>query len=102
MLLNKISKNYIICAVTILGIGCSNKNQTTESSSNKIEPLLAHIDSSVKPSDDFFNFANGSWFKANPIPESETNNGIFLQVKDTVNNAIKAICENAAKNSNAA
>ena len=39
------------------------------------DPLAAHIDSTEKPGDDFFLYANGKWFKENPIPASEQNNG---------------------------
>ena len=71
-------------------------------SSEKIaaDPLIEHIDSSVSPGKDFFSFANGTWFKKNPIPASETGNGIFLMVGDSVNNVLKLICESTAKETN--
>jgi putative endopeptidase len=60
------------------------------------DPLVAHIDSTVKPGDDFFLFANGKWFKENPIPASEQNNGIWQLIQDTINSQIRTICESSA------
>ncbi len=70
------------------------------------DALVLHIDNSVKPGTDFFNYANGNWFKQNPIPASEQSNGIFLTIQDTINAQVRQICEssagiyNAAKGSN--
>ncbi len=63
---------------------------------NSRDPLVAHIDSTVKPGDDFFLFANGKWFKENPIPASEGSNGLWLMIGDTINAQIRQICESAA------
>lgn len=66
------------------------------------DPLVTHRDTTVSPADDFFRYANGSWFKSNPIPGSERSNGIFRTIEDTINAQVKRICENAAKNKDAA
>ena len=65
------------------------------------DPLVAHIDSTVKPGDDFFLFANGKWFKENPTPASEQNNGIWQLIQDTINAQIRTICESSASLINA-
>ena len=62
------------------------------------DPLITNRDTTVSPSDNFFNYANGGWFKRNPIPESERSNGIFRTIGDTINNQIKSICEKSSKN----
>lgn len=61
-----------------------------------IDPLVSHIDSTVKPGDDFFMYANGKWFKQNPIPSNESSNGIFQLIQDTINAQIRNICESSA------
>ncbi|WP_205461920.1 M13 family metallopeptidase [Mangrovibacterium lignilyticum] len=68
---------------------------------NGPDALAAHIDSTINPGDDFFLFANGKWFKENPIPASETYNGIFQIIQDTVNAQVRNICESAAGLENA-
>jgi putative endopeptidase len=60
------------------------------------DALVSHIDSTVKPGDDFFLFANGKWFKENPIPASEQSNGLWQLIQDTINAQVKNICESSA------
>jgi len=60
------------------------------------DALVSHIDSTVKAGDDFFLFANGKWFKANPIPPSEQSNGLWQLIQDTINSQIRNICESSA------
>lgn len=62
----------------------------------KKDALAMHIDSTVRPGDDFFLFANGKWFKENPIPASETSNGIWQIIQDTINAQIKELCISSA------
>jgi putative endopeptidase len=60
------------------------------------DPLVVHIDTAVKPGDDFFQYANGRWFKENPIPASEAFNGLWRLIQDTINTQIRAMCESSA------
>ncbi|MCX6120067.1 MAG: M13 family metallopeptidase [Ignavibacteriales bacterium] len=66
-----------------------------------IDPLIAHIDSTVKPGNDFFLYANGKWFKENPIPASEASNGLWQIIQDTINEQIRNVCESSAAITNA-
>ena len=61
------------------------------------DPLASHIDYTVNPGDDFFMYANGQWFKENPIPLSENSNGLWEMIQATINDQIKTICESSAK-----
>ncbi|WP_321436172.1 M13 family metallopeptidase [uncultured Bacteroides sp.] len=70
-------------------------------SSEKGDALASHIDSTTKAGDDFFQFANGKWFKQNPIPASEQSNGIFQLIQDTINAQVRNICESSAAIQNA-
>ena len=63
------------------------------------DPLASNIDSTVKPGQDFFLYANGKWFREHPIPASEQSNGLWQLIQDTINSQVKNICENAAKTS---
>jgi putative endopeptidase len=60
------------------------------------DPLISHIDSAVKPGDDFFHFANGRWFNENPIPASESSNGLWQMIQDTINAQVRNLCESSA------
>jgi putative endopeptidase len=48
---------------------------------------------SVKPGDDFMEYANGPWIRKNPIPAKETRWGSFNQLRDFNINAVKTILE---------
>lgn len=60
------------------------------------DALVSHIDSTVRPGDDFFLYANGKWFKENPIPASEPNNGLWQMIRDTINAQVRNVCESSA------
>lgn len=59
--------------------------------------LAAHIDASVDPGVDFFEYANGAWLKAHPIPASESGWGIGDEVDEELYSRLRAISEEAAK-----
>jgi len=80
----------------LLMVSCSKKEVQFE------DPLITNRDTTVSPADDFFHYANGGWFKKHPIPNSESSNGIFRMIGDTINAQIKDICEKSAKNEDAA
>jgi len=65
------------------------------SDSKKTDLLLSNIDSTVKPGDDFFEYANGGWIKRTPMPESESGWGIGNLVQDEIYNRLKKINEDA-------
>ncbi len=68
--------------------------------SNKPDLLAANIDSSIKPGDDFFEYANGGWIKKTPLPESESGWGIGNLVQDEIYNRLKKINEDAVATKN--
>jgi putative endopeptidase len=41
----------------------------------------ANMDTSIKPGDDFFGYANGTWIKNNPIPDNENRWGSFAVLR---------------------
>ena len=58
----------------------------------------SNMNLSVKPGENFYNYANGDWIKNNPIPPSKTSWGSFLVLRDASLTALKNILEDAAKN----
>ena len=58
---------------------------------------LANMDKSVKPSDDFYTYANGTWLKKNPIPPEESRWGSFNILIEKNNAALRVVAEKAAK-----
>ena len=52
---------------------------------------LAARDTSVKPGDDFWRFANNGWFKANPIPADRTAYGVSVLLAEELEQQQRAI-----------
>jgi putative endopeptidase len=55
----------------------------------------AGMDTSVKPGDSFYNFANGTWAKKTPIPADKSNYGMFSVLSDQSDERTKDIILNA-------
>jgi putative endopeptidase len=63
---------------------------------------LENIDHSVSFADNFYDYANGNWQKANPIPDEESRWGTFNILRNTNNRQVRYILEAAAENTKAA
>ncbi len=96
--MKKYSLPLFAAALPILFYSCNTSNNTAPAGP---DALAANIDSTVKPQDDFFQYANGKWFKNNPIPASEVQNGLWDMIGDTINAQIRNVCESSAKLTNA-
>ena len=83
----------LFSGVIMLTVSCKKEKDFDP---NAADALTTNRDTLVNPSDDFFMYANGGWFKQNPIPDSERSNGIFRTIQDTINNQVKQICEKSA------
>ena len=66
----------------------------------KIAPPLdpKNIDPSVKPGDDFFNYANGAWIKRTEIPPEYSRWGAFNELIERNNDSLHTIAEKASAN----
>jgi predicted metalloendopeptidase len=56
-----------------------------------------NFDPAVKPQSDFYEFANGGWIKANPVPSAYSSWSAFHEVDEHNKFALHQILENAAK-----
>jgi putative endopeptidase len=71
------------------------KNTETPAGKRKfIDPV--NMNMSAKPSEDFYEYANGAWLKTAKIPASESGWGSFNELREFNQNALKSICEDAA------
>ena len=83
----------ILLAITTLALisSCNNKQATP-----KPDILAANLDSTVKPGEDFFEYANGDWLKKNPIPGEQSSWGIGNLVIEENLKRLREISEKAA------
>lgn len=75
----------------------ADKPKGSTASSPARDVLLLNRDTSVRPQDDFFEYANGGWIKANPIPGEESSWGIAHAVNEELYTRKRAINEGAVK-----
>jgi putative endopeptidase len=62
---------------------------------------IKNMNTKVKPGNNFYEYANGSWLANNPVPGSETRWGSFNILNDFTQKAVKSIVEAAASTSGA-
>src|SRR5438552_1651952 len=74
--------------------------QPAESGSpiNQTPPPLdpKNMDTSVKPQEDFYLYANGGWLKRNPVPPEYSRWGSFSELEEKNNEALHKIAEKTA------
>ncbi len=89
--------NFHFSLIILLFVSCQSNKSKEET-----DTLTSNIDSTLNPSKNFFMYANGRWFKENPIPQSESSNGIWRIIQDTVNAQIRQVCVRSSASVNEA
>ncbi|MGN6395045.1 MAG: M13 family metallopeptidase [Mucilaginibacter sp.] len=79
---------------------CACNNKTKDYAQNDV--IFKNLDTTVKPGDDFFKYANGGWLKKNPIPPAYARWGIGNVVNEELRDRLKKINEDALKDKSAA
>jgi putative endopeptidase len=95
------TKTLIAIATTAaLFTSCAGKKEETKPTG----PLaidIANMDTTVRPQDDFYQYANGTWLKNNPVPSTDSRWGSFSQLMEDNLKKLKGILEETAKKENA-
>ncbi|MBO0358312.1 M13 family metallopeptidase [Hymenobacter sp. BT186] len=89
------SRRWLLAAPAValaLG-GCQSGGK---SGAGQPDLLQANLDTTVRPGDDFFQYANGAWLKKHPIPTSESSWSIGKEVQDEVYARLLALNKEAA------
>src|SRR5258705_11579067 len=89
--------SVILFTPVLLSAQAENSLAAQGSSTTKkfIDP--ANMDLSVKPGDNFYQYANGTWLKKTPIPGSKTRWGSADALSEESSQALKVLLEEAAK-----
>jgi putative endopeptidase len=93
----------LLCAVGLLAQSKPSQpgepeqqGQSANSTEQNPKPIdSSNFDTSVKPGDDFFLYANGGWIKRTEIPPEYTRWGSFNELIERNNDALHAIAEKA-------
>ena len=82
--------------VTVSGPATVVSTPVVNTSNKKfIDP--ANMDLSVKPGDNFYQYANGTWIKKTPVPASKTRWGSFDALAEESSQALKRLLEETAR-----
>ncbi|HEU5412639.1 MAG TPA: M13 family metallopeptidase N-terminal domain-containing protein, partial [Candidatus Angelobacter sp.] len=63
--------------------------------------IIANMDTSVVPGDDFYLYANGAWIQRTPIPPDRSRIGVFSKLADLTEKQTKGIIETISKSKSA-
>jgi putative endopeptidase len=89
------SRRWLAAPALLLALaGCQSGTKTGIA---QPDLLQANLDTTVRPGDDFFQYANGGWLKKHPIPASESSWGIGKEVQNEVYARLRALNQEAAK-----
>lgn len=88
------SLSFFIAAV-LLALVAVGAQQSTAPETHGI--VVANIDRSVKPGDDFYRFANGEWIKRTEIPPDRAGVDVFTKLGDLSNKRTNDLIEELAK-----
>ena len=86
----------VVAAAAVIYVGCSNSE-----AKKGVGIDIANIDSSSTPGNDFFQFANGGWIKANPIPNDQVRWGSFPILAENNRKNLASIADEASRKSDA-
>lgn len=92
---------FLPAAALLFFAACQNdkSHQATEADQRTVFFDTAGMDTTVKPGDNFFLYANGKWLKNTQIPKTETGWGSFYTLYNDNLKNLQNILEHAAKNS---
>ncbi len=84
-----------ILQISLLVYGLTVMSSGQSDNTKPIDP--ANFDLSTKPSEDFYQYANGTWIAKNPIPADQSRWGSFNELLERNYVVLHAILEDAAK-----
>ncbi len=102
--MNKLKHRAVLLgAATLLSFQAMAQHDSPQTEKGKNEFInKSDMDLNVKPGDDFYEYASGTWIKNNPVPAKETRWGSFNELRDFNINAVKSLLTDASANKKAA
>lgn len=91
----KLNKTLLYVIPALIGLSANAQKEVAAKTPGINVPFM---DKSVKPSDDFFKFVNGTWLKNTEIPADKTRWGSFDELRQNTDKDALAILKEATKN----
>ena len=91
--MNRIIYIFLIAASMAFMQSCNNQKEM-----ERVKAIdRANMDMSVKPGDDFYEYANGGWLKTHPIPADKSRYGSFDELMDNNEKQLKELVNELLK-----
>src|SRR5580704_13768975 len=102
--MKRIAWLVVICALAIalpvmFVVPLSHAGQNAQAEIHGLNP--ADMDRTCKPCEDFYNFVNGGWAAAHPIPPAYASYGHFTELQERNQEVLHQILDEAAANKSA-
>ena len=95
---NKFLKPVLALAVVAASLtACQEKKEVAQVDTEPHGIILANMDTTVSPKDDFYSYVNGNWMKEHEIPEDETQWGGFTILRKQTTQNVLSILAKAKK-----
>ena len=92
---------FVLSLAAVAALGSGIYSCTSSAGSKGVGIETANFDSSFAPVSDFYNFSNGGWITANPIPDDQVRWGTFSILRDNNKMHLHELAEAASKKANA-
>ncbi len=92
--MKRITKNVALLSVIVLTVSCGECPKEKEAMQAEKALDLAMMDTSVRPQDDFYNYANGGWMKITKIPADKATWGSFHILREKTDENSLSILQN--------
>jgi putative endopeptidase len=87
-------------APALLALAAASSLALAQPAAPKSGLVLANFDTSVRPQDDLFGYVNGGWVSRAAIPPDRVTHGVFTELADRTDLALRALIEEAAAQPN--
>jgi putative endopeptidase len=92
-----------VWGIALLVAACASDGAKEPSGEAQVSGVyLEHLDTSVRPQDDFFHYVNGGWLAAHEIPADKSRDGSFERLREAADADARAIIEEAAASAGSA
>ena len=95
MKFNSVVASALILGVTLGVSSCKNEADSTAKDTGPHGIILANMDTTVSPKDDFYNYVNGSWLSNTEIPSDRSTWGGFSVLRKSTDKDVLALIAEA-------
>ncbi|MEZ4778185.1 MAG: M13 family metallopeptidase [Flavobacteriaceae bacterium] len=92
-----IFKPFALISILVIVFNSCKETDTAKVDTEPHGIILANMDTLINPSDDFYNYVNGTWMKNTEIPEDEVRWGGFNVLRKKTDQDMLAILDKAQK-----